>query len=159
MLSDFVHTDTGGSARCCCCDNKVKIHFRLQIWGQGIIPRQSLLLLVGWSSRLPLHMQMLLLSLCCRASLGASRLQDLHLSMLPCSQRIMTLSVVDVIGSSCATLCLSLKPSDRGISFFKVFSFETLLHIMKFWYLFWLRNKLHARWRTKTRYKKAPIRR
>ena len=47
-----------------------------------------MLLVVGWSSRLPLHMQLLLLSLCSRASLGAPRLQDHHLSMLPCSQRI-----------------------------------------------------------------------
>ena len=30
MLSDFRLHDTGGSALCCCCDNRVKIHFRLR---------------------------------------------------------------------------------------------------------------------------------
>ena len=47
-----------------------------------------------------------------------------YLRCLPCSQMIATPSVTDVTGSSRATRCLSLKPSDRGIPFFKVFSFR-----------------------------------
>ena len=78
-------------------------------------------------------MQILPLPMCSWASLGASRLQELHLSMLPCSQRIVTLSVTNVIRSSSATLCLSLKLSDRRFSTFSMsFHLDTLLHMMNF---------------------------
>ena len=93
------------------------MEFSSATYGTKLVHRHPHII-VGINYFTDLSLRPNLLSLCSRASLGASRLQDLHLSMLPCSQRIVTPSVTDVIESSCATLCLSLKPSDRRFSTF-----------------------------------------
>ena len=81
---------------------------------------------------------MLLLSPCSWASPGASRLQDLHLAMLLCSQRICDTIRNRRYRIFCATLCLFLKPSNRKFPCLESFNFETPL---RKWNIFWLRNR------------------
>ena len=80
----------------------------------------------------------LLLSPCSWASPGASGLQDLHLAMLLCSQRICDTTRNLCYRIFCATLCLFLKPSNRKFPCLESFNFETPL---RKWNIFWLRNR------------------
>lgn len=80
----------------------------------------------------------LLLSPCSWASPGASGLQDLHLAMLLCSQRICDTIRNRRYRIFCATLCLFLKPSNRKFPCLESFNFETPL---RKWNIFWLRNR------------------
>ena len=105
---------TGGSAHCCCSDRRDFDQFSSAKFAPWQFPHAHLK--VG--TDLPFAVayavaEVLLLSPCSWASPGASGLQDLHLAMLLCSQRIR-----DTIRNLryrifCATLCLFLKPSNR----------------------------------------------
>lgn len=92
-------------------------------------------------------MQMLPLSPCSWASPGASGLQDLHLAMLLCSQRICGTTRNRRYRIFCATLCLFLKPSNRNFPCLESFNFETPL---RKWNIFWLRNRTHSLPKNKT---------
>ena len=85
--------------------------------------------------------EVLLLSPCSWASPGASRLQDLHLAMLLCSQRICDTIRNRRYRIFCSTLCLFLKPSNRKFPCLESFNFETPL---RKWNIFWLRNRTHC---------------
>ena len=118
------------------------INFRLQILCLGNFPVLILKLGLIFSFAFAYAVaDVLLLSPCSWASPGASGLQDLHLAMLLCSQRIC-----DTIRNLryrifCATLCLFLKPSNRKFPCLESFNFETPL---RKWNIFWLRNRTHC---------------
>ena len=128
MLSDFRPHCTGGSALCCCSDRRDLDQFSSANFVSWQFPRAHLE--VG--TDLPFAVayavaEVLLLSPCSWASLGASRLQDLHLAMLLCSQRICDTIRNRRYRIFCATLCLFLKPSNRKFPCLESFNFETPL--------------------------------
>ena len=122
LSSNFRPHRTGGSAHCCCSDRRDFDQFWSTKFAPWQFPRAHLE--VGTDLFICL---LLLLSPCSWTSPGASGLQDLHLAMLLCSQRIRDTIRNRRYRIFCATLCLFLKPSNRKFPCLESFNFETPL--------------------------------